>query len=58
MIKATNEADRAEYLQQLFTENGFEPHFTRTELQFTTGETKQFLEWIGSPPPGFGYKWP
>ncbi len=58
MIKATNEADRAEYLQELFTENGFNPHFTRTELQFTTGETQQLLEWIGSPPPGFKYKWP
>lgn len=57
MIKATNEADREKYLQQLFTKCGFDPHFTRTELQFTADETEQFLEWIGSPPPGFDYKW-
>lgn len=58
MIKAANEADRVKYLQELFTEHGFDPHFTRTELQFTTDETERFLEWIGSPPPGFRYKWP
>lgn len=58
MIKATNEANRATYLQQLFGKQGFDPHFTRTELQFTADETAEFLEWIGSPPPGFSYKWP
>jgi hypothetical protein len=58
MIKASNEAKRAKYLQQLFAKHGYEPHFTRTELQFTVDETERFLEWIGSPPPGFEYKWP
>ncbi|WP_158057154.1 hypothetical protein [Halorussus halophilus] len=58
MIKATNEADRAEYLKNLFSEQGLEPHFTRTELQFTTNQTEGFLDWIGSPLPGFEYKWP
>lgn len=58
MIKAVNEADRAKYLQQLFIEHGFNPHFTRTELQFTVDETEEFLKWLGSPPPGFEYKWP
>ncbi|UPW00003.1 hypothetical protein M0R88_15990 [Halorussus gelatinilyticus] len=58
MIKATNEADRPRYLKRLFTKQGLDPHFTRTELQFTTDETKRFLEWVGSPPPGFAYKWP
>lgn len=58
MIKAANESDRIEYLKGLFTEHGFDPHFTRTELQFTVDETKRLLEWMGSPPSGFEYKWP
>lgn len=57
MIKAANESSRPEYLIDLLSHHGFHPHFTRTELEFTASETEELLDWMGSPPPGFEYKW-
>lgn len=57
MIKTTNERDRGEYLRSLFTAVGFDPTFSRDPIQFWTQETVALPDWMGDPPPGFGYKW-
>lgn len=57
MIKASNESDRVDYLLGLLDEAGFEAGFSREEIQISAHDTHRFLQWIGSHPPGFEYKW-
>jgi len=56
-IASENESDRPEYLKSLFKERGFDARFTGNSLYFTVEESKKVLDWIGTPPPGFEYKW-
>ena len=57
-IKSSNEKDRPEYLKGLFEQVGFSPSFDNAKLRFSQKESNDLLEWMGSPPPGFDYKWP
>lgn len=57
MFKVSNEVDRKEYLIELFDEAGFEVGFSRQAIQVPHVETVKLLDWMGSPPPGFAYKW-
>ena len=56
-FSVSNEKDRGDYLCRLFNEHGFDPTLSHHTLRFTTDESKRLLEWMGDPPPGFGYKW-
>jgi hypothetical protein len=56
-IKTRNENERGEHLVSLFESEGFCPVFRRNELRFTCDDTERLLSWMGSPPPGFEYKW-
>ncbi len=56
-IRTISEADRQDFLIDLFQEQGFDPDFRRGTIRFTRKETREFLEWMGNPPPGFEYKW-
>lgn len=56
-IYTSNESDRGDYLEDLFQKVGFDVKFSSGTIRFSTNETQDFLDWIGSPPPGFEYKW-
>lgn len=55
-IACTNEKDRQEQIIQMFRDVGFDPVFRHEEIHLNK-QTGRFLDWIGSPPPGFSYKW-
>jgi len=55
-IKCSNESANVENLLELFREHGFGPTFRQERICFNS-DTKEFLEWIGKPLPGFEYKW-
>lgn len=57
MVKAKNEADRQEYLVNLFEAVGFKAGFSRYAIQISAEETEDILDWMGPAPPGFEYKW-
>jgi len=52
-----NEADRPQYLCNLFREHGFDPAWSEPLIRFTTAETVKLLDWMGVAPAGFEYKW-
>lgn len=60
VIYVANEKDRRDYLMNLFEDTAFSPTLTDGgggTLQFSRGEAKDFLDWLGDPPAGFEYKW-
>jgi hypothetical protein len=57
MFKTTNEADRSGFLCSLFDAAGFDVGFSRHAVQIPHDETVRLIEWMGEPPPGFGYNW-
>lgn len=61
VIYCANERTRAGRVEALFDENGLSPNFNDSgggAVQFRHEEATTFFDWIGGPPPGFGYKWP
>jgi len=52
-----NEADRPEYLHNLFERHGFSPNWSEPLIRFSTKETSELLDWMGTAPAGFEYKW-
>jgi hypothetical protein len=52
-----NEADRSEFLCELFREHGFDPNWSRPLLRFGSDETAELLSWMSPAPAGFEYKW-
>jgi hypothetical protein len=56
-IASENESDRPDYLKSLFSDREFDARFTGNSIYFTVDESKKLLEWMGTPPPGFKYKW-
>lgn len=56
-IRARTESDRSEFLLDLFQSHGFDPNFRRGTIRFPRTESSAFLDWMGTPPPGFEYKW-
>lgn len=57
MLYSGNESDRPEYLESLFQDVGFDVSVNGKNVYLGVENTKRFLKWIGSPPPGFDYKW-
>lgn len=56
-IRVRNRDDRREYLLGLFEDVGLFPSYNRETLRFDVEGTREFLAWLGNPPPGFEYKW-
>lgn len=58
-IRCRNESDRIRNIKSSFEDVGFSPTITnsKTRLHFSVEETEKLLNWMGSPPPGFTYKW-
>lgn len=57
-IAASNESDRPEYLCSLFNDLPFDVKFDgEKDIQVDANDTEDFFNYIGSPPPGFEYKW-
>lgn len=60
VIYSCNERDRPEFMKSLFNNTPFNPSFSLTGgggLQFTRSESREFLDWLGEPVPGYEYKW-
>lgn len=57
-FSSRNDVDRLDVLAEMFRSEGFEPgaHGDHA-IQFGNSEARQLLDWMGSPPPGFDYKW-
>jgi len=56
-ISSYNESDRKEYIVNLFDNIGFDIRFSSQTIRLDKQSSYEFLDWIGSPPPGFEYKW-
>lgn len=52
-----NEADREEFIIDLFDRAGFTVKRNRHMYYFSVSESKSILDWMGAPLPGFEYKW-
>jgi hypothetical protein len=67
-ITATNEIDNEEKIRDMFNRVGFEIDNwsisenergeKKCDILFTLDESARMWEYMGSPPPGFEYKWP
>lgn len=47
----------ADAIVSAFEDVGFDVSVSGGSLALPTGQTEAFFDWIGSPPPGFEYKW-
>lgn len=57
-IACTNEVDRIEKVAELIREKGFTVYTkSKGSIQVSSKDTPSFLNWLGSPPTGFEYKW-
>lgn len=52
-----NEQDRPDFIQDLFVKAGFEVKPNKHMFYLDVEESSRFLQWLGSPVPGFEYKW-
>ena len=60
VIYSANEIDRPEFLENLFKDSPLNPTISTGgggAIKFGREESREFLEWLGSPPNGFEYKW-
>lgn len=56
-ISCYNEKDRKEFIESLFDDIGFSVNMNGRIIQFPSKDTDEVLDYMGDPPPGFGYKW-
>ena len=56
-FSSRNESKKVEMLESLFEDVGFDASFSKKSLRIPSGQSKEFLEWMGEAPPGFEYKW-
>ena len=58
-ISIRNIVDNTDHISKMFDESSFEytPKISEDSVRFDVGASKEFLEWIGDPLPGFEYKW-
>lgn len=56
-ITSTNEINRRKYIESKIKDIGFDVNMSGKTIVFKKTETGDFLNWLGSPPPGFEYKW-
>lgn len=56
-IGNVTQSHRVEYFEDLFSEIGMNPTITSSGIGFDLSDTERFFDYIGSPVPGFEYKW-
>lgn len=57
-ITCSNESDRLEFISGLFKEHEFSPKIRGgRRVEFLVDDSERLLEWMGTAPPGFEYKW-
>lgn len=58
-IGVRSEMDDITKVLQMFEDSTFDhiPRVDENTIRFSVDETEDFLEWMGSAPPGFDYKW-
>jgi hypothetical protein len=52
-----NEQDRPTYIRDLFSQAGLEVKRNQHMYYLSVEESRQLLEWMGDPVPGYEYKW-
>lgn len=61
-ITANNEEGNCDKIRQLFDGLGVDPVFHKSQrswsIRFSQNESRVLFNYMGSAPPGFGYKWP
>lgn len=57
-IAIENEKDNGQKISDYFDKIGFEIGTAGGQLYANPDVSKKIFEYMGSPPPGFGYKWP
>lgn len=57
-ITASNEQENSEKIADIFHRAGFEMYWSGDCISVTTDESQAMWRYMGSPPPGFEYKWP
>lgn len=56
-FSVANESDRKGYIKSLFSDIGFSVTWNGYSVDVPVNESKDFLHWMGTPLPGFEYKW-
>jgi hypothetical protein len=56
-IYSKNELDRISIWVEKFQSLGFDAVAAPEGIKILHGDSEEFLDWLGSPPPGFEYKW-
>lgn len=56
-ITSQNEQNRPEAIVSYFEQHGFSVSQSGSNFYLSVDQTPQFLDWLGTPPPGFEYKW-
>lgn len=58
-ITCANESENIEKIVRMFNKQGFTPSISksRRKISFSNDDTEKLLDWMGSPPKGFEYKW-
>lgn len=57
-ISCVNEKDRINKVADLIREKGFKVNTTKNgKIRIPSQDSKEFLDWLGDPPPDFEYKW-
>ncbi len=57
-IGCSNENDRQEYINNLFDDIGVSPTWAEHYFTFRCEDSSELWEYMGTPVPGFEYKWP
>ena len=57
-IYLKNEHKNKDTIENMFERVGFEAKWHGYSVRFTLSESERMWEYMGSPPPGFEYKWP
>jgi hypothetical protein len=56
-IRSVNEQERPEAIISMLNGCGFDVFQSGNNFRLPTAQTEDLLDYIGSPPPGFAYKW-
>ena len=56
-ISSKNERARSDQLEAYFEQYGLSPTYRNGSVCFNVSDTEELLDWMGTSPPGFEYKW-
>lgn len=58
-ISSKNEISNTDKIDEMFSRASLpKPTYSCTDITFTVPQSRKLWEYMGSPPPGFEYKWP